>query len=125
MDNLSKCTTLTDATRVIHRERIAFIIINNKILFKKNTELSHYLWAKQLKIPEKDFSNLVRGFYKNGKASFYKGNFEYDDECIEYAKHFAPEIKKFCNADSLECWCGHKVGKVGEEWESLYFVGKF
>ena len=125
MENLSKRITLTDAEKAIHKERIAFIIIDNKIKFNKNTELSHYLWAKQLKIPEEDFPNLVRGFYKNGKASFYKGNFDYDDDCINCAKTFANIIKKFCGVDSLECWCGHKVGKVGEEWESIYFVGKF
>ena len=125
MKEYSKRTNLSQNEKNIHKERIAFMIIDDEILFLKNSELSHFMWAKQLGVPESIFSQIVRGYYKNGKASFYKGNFEYDNECIECAKRFATEIKEYVGVSSIECWCGHKVGKIGEEWPSLYFVGEF
>lgn len=120
--DLHKRDAVVDAEKDFHKNRVAFMIVENKLLFLENSEMSHFTWAKTLGIDEKHFEKLVRGFYKNNIATFYKGNFVYDAECIEVAKKFAKDVKSFVNASKLEVWCGHKIGKIGELWPPDFYV---
>lgn len=65
--------------------RIAFMIINNQILFLKDCVMSHNKWYKSLNLPEEKFSITIRGFVKDNMIIYYKGDFNYDDEVIEFA----------------------------------------
>lgn len=113
-----------DAEKDFHRRRTTFMIIDGEMRFLQNSEMSHYSWAMSLGIKDENFNKLVRGYYLDGRAVFYKGNFIYDDECIEHAKIFAPKVKEFVKADTMEIWCGQTVGKIGEFWPPTFYIGK-
>ena len=91
-----------------HQRRIAFIIINDEILFLKNSTLSHYEWYKELTGSEdrNEFNKLVRGYYLDGSVTFYKGDFKYDEECIKAANDYCYKIKDYCKVDKLKVYCG-------------------
>jgi len=63
-----------------HVSRIAFMIINNEIIYLENSKMSHIEWYKSLGYKEEDFNNIVRGYTKDNKIIFYKGDFLYDDK---------------------------------------------
>ena len=77
-----------------HKQRIAFIIYQDKVYYMKDTSLSHWEYAQTLGISKENFDTLCRGYYLNEKLIFYKGNFEYDDTLIDYAKQYFDEIKR-------------------------------
>ena len=56
-----------------HKQRTAFIIINNEVLFLTNSKLSHFEWAQTLGVNEEVFITLTRGYVLNGNIVFYKG----------------------------------------------------
>lgn len=116
-----------ETEKEFHKSRIAFMIIENDIIFLKNSTMSHYEWLKSLgiKMKKEDFNKIVRGFYLDGKAIFYKGNFEYDDDCISIAIKYALKVKEISNLDEIEVWCGQNIGEIGSLWTPKYFVGKF
>lgn len=99
-----------------HLSRVAFMIIDDKIYFLKNSDMSHYEWYKNLGFDEKKFNNIIRGYYKDGKIIFYKADFTYDvltKECaIKYAKTIMNEVNDF----NCDIWLGVKKGKIGEDW---------
>ena len=41
--------------RKFHKKRIAFMIINNEILFLESSEMSHYEWYISLNLKKQDF----------------------------------------------------------------------
>ena len=101
------------------------MIVKGKLLFLENSAMSHFEWARTLGVDEKTFEQLVRGYYKDGEIVFYKGNFVYDDECVRQAQRFATKIKTRANQTKVKVWCGLKVGKIGENWSPIFFVGEF
>lgn len=100
-----------------HERRVGFMILNGKIIFLENNKNSHYFWAKELGIKRDEFEQLVRGYYLNNRIIFYKGNFSYDNECINAAKNYSKQIKEFCKAGQTEVWCGVKVGNSDAIWD--------
>lgn len=96
-----------------HQQRTAFIILDNKVLYLKNSKLSHLQWAKELGIDEIKFNSLTRGYVLNNDIVFYKGNFEYDKQVITDAHKFAPQILKHCLLENAKVYAGLIVGEVG------------
>ena len=107
-----------------HKKRIAFIIYENRVFYMKDTSLSHWEYAQTLGISKEKFDTLCRGYYLNEKLIFYKGNFEYDDDLIDYAKQYFDEIKKELKLEKVNVYFGQKIGKIGEAWPPDYFYGE-
>jgi len=110
-----------EKTESFHSKRIAFLIINNDILFLKNSTMSHLQWAKSIGISEEKFNNITRGYCLNNDMVFYKGNFEFDDLVIEDANKFASKIKENCNLSFAKVYAGLDVGN-GEIWPPKKFL---
>lgn len=104
-----------------HKNRIAFMILGKRVLFLKNSTLSHLQWAQNLGIDIKKFNCLTRGYVLNGDIVFYKGNFEFDERVIEDAKNFSKAIKKECSLTSAKVYVGVVVGEHG----SIYPPDKY
>ena len=100
-----------------HKSRIAFMLIENKIIYLENSSMSHLEWYLSLGYEKEEFKNIIRGYYKEGKIVFYKDDFTYDNEVIEIAKKINDEIKKYANDKNAEVYVGVKKGKIGEIWE--------
>lgn len=120
--DLHKRSAGTKGERDFHKSRRAFMIIGDDIHFLEDSTMSHFDWAKTLGIGEAQFEKLVRGFFIDGRAVFYKGRFVYDDECISAAKKFGKRVKEYCNVKTLDVWCGQKVGKIGDIWPPDLFI---
>ena len=108
--------------RKFHKKRIAFMIINNEIIFLENSAMSHFEWYTSLNLKKEDFKNIVRGYIMDSRAVFYKGDFIYDDEVIEKAKEYGEIIKKKYNIKKLKISAGLKKGEKGEIWSSIMKV---
>ena len=107
-----------------HKQRVAFIIYQNKVYYMKDTSFSHWEFAQTIGISKEIFDTLCRGYYLNEKLIFYKGNFEYDNDLIEYAKQYFDEIKKELKLEKVNVYFGQKIGKIGEAWPPDYFYGE-
>ena len=107
-----------------HKRRVAFIIYENKVFYMKDSIFSHWEYAQTLGVSKETFDKLCRGYYLDGKLIFYKGNFEYDDELINYAKQFFDEIKDELKLEKVNVYFGQKIGKIGEAWPPDYFYGE-
>ena len=102
-----------------HKSRLAFMIIDDEIMYLENSGMSHIEWYRSLGLDENRFNDIVRGYYKNGRLIFYKGDFMYDDETIECAKKYARIIKEKVNDNNLEVWVGVEKGEIGTEWNPI------
>ena len=82
-----------DSARDFHRNRRAFIILNDELLFlPRNSALSHYEFCQMFNLDRDEFNSLCRGYYFDGRVVFYKDNFVYDETLIENALRHLPEI---------------------------------
>jgi hypothetical protein len=89
------------------KTRKAFLIVNNKIVFKPpGSSMSNYDFAMLLGITSKEFSNLIRGYYLDGHVVFYKGNYMYDDELIKEALTHLDYISRTVNDDEFDIYFG-------------------
>ena len=102
-----------DNVENFHKERIAFIILNNKILYLRHSKLSHLQWANSIGISETDFNSLTRGYILNNNVVFYKGNFDFDKQVLDDAMKFAKTIKLDCNLNNVKVYAGLIAGKPG------------
>ena len=102
-----------------HKERIAFLIINDSVLFLENSGMSHKEWFESLKIDTVDFEQVVRGYVKDNNIVFYKGDFIYDDEVIKKAYEFYKHIMEKTHLHNADVYCGVQKGKVGEVWKFI------
>ena len=114
----------SNAVQDFHKQRIAFIIYQDNVYYMKDSILSHWEFAQTIGISKENFDTLCRGYYLNEKLIFYKGNFEYDDDLIEYAKQYFDEIKKELKLEKVKVYFGQKIGKIGEAWPPDYFYGE-
>lgn len=101
----------------LHTSRIAFMIINDEILYLINSEMSHKEWYTSLNLNLDNFDNIVRGYVKNNKIFYYKGDFTYDEEVINTAKKTMNQIRNETNNINAEVYVGINKGKPNEEWE--------
>lgn len=98
------------------------MIINNEVLFLRESCMSHFEWYISLNLPVEKFDDVVRGYYKNGRIIFYKGDFLYDNEVIEYAKCYGNYIKEKAKDSDALIFAGVNKGKAGEVWEPIVKV---
>lgn len=110
---------MNDLEKKFHNSRIAFMIIDNEILYLENSSMGHIEWYRSLGYDENNFENVVRGYYKDGKIIFYKGDFIYDSETIEWAKKVYKDIMKKVNNMNSEVWVGVEKKEVGKEWPPI------
>ena len=110
--------------RDFHKQRIAFVIINNEIHFIKNSEMSHWEYCKNLSISKEIFNTLTRGYYYNGKIVFYNNNFTYDNNVIEEGLNYIVKIKEECNIDKAEIYFGLIIDKTQIIWPCDLHYGK-
>lgn len=96
-----------------HKERTAFIILDNKVVYLKNSELSHLQWAESLGIDETTFNSLTRGYVLNNNIVFYKGNFDFDKQVINHANKFAKQILNDCLLKTAKVYAGVIIGEIG------------
>lgn len=102
-----------------HQSRVAFMIIENEVIFLRNSSMSHFEWYLSLGLPSDKFDEIIRGYYKEGRIIFYKGDFLYDDEVIEVAKCYGDYIRQEVgDADAL-LFAGVKKGEIGEVWDPV------
>ena len=102
-----------------HKNRVAFLIINDEILFLQNSGMSHYDWAKSLgeeKFDINDFNKITRGYTLENNIYFYSGNFEVNDKVIADAKNYTPIICEKFGLSSPNVYGGMNVGEVGTVW---------
>ena len=96
-----------------HKRRIAFMIIDDEVNLLRNSEMSHYEWAKTLEISEEKFNLITRGYVFENRIVFYKGNFDFDEQVILEANKYAEEIKNACNLTTCSVYVGLIVGEKG------------
>lgn len=109
-----------------HRERIAFVILDNKLVVNDNPDddRDHQHWlTEDFKITIKEFERLTRGYIKPGRIQLFIGS---KFECINpdtlRLDHLLDLIclhnKKFGNND-IQVFNGVHIGKVGDIWEPI------
>ena len=108
-----KLNSIQQNVEDFHKQRTAFIIINNEVLFLTNSKLSHFEWAQSLGVNEEVFITLTRGYVLNGNIVFYKGKFEFDDNVVADAHTYAKKIKSKCGLKVARVYAGVVVGEIG------------
>ncbi len=99
-----------------HKKRIAFLIINNEIMFLQDSTMSHYDWAKSIG-QEDNFNSITRGYFIDNNIYFYYGNFDVNDNVVSDAKKYTPIICKKFNISNPNVYGGMIVGEVGTVWQ--------
>ena len=112
-----------DEARDFHKQRKAFIVLNNNLEFlPEGSSLSHFEYCKQKGLSKDEFNKITRGYYLNGNVIFYKNNFVYDDKLIDEALKYVNEISSKLNKPEFEIY----FGQLPEQNFALdYHYGKF
>ena len=100
----------------LHKKRIAFMIINNEIMFLQNSPMTHYEWAKSIGADLTNFDKVTRGFVLNNEIFFYQGYFDVNDQVILDAKKYTGIICENFNLKNPNVFAGMEVGEVGTRW---------
>ena len=96
-----------------HKERIAFMIVNDIPIYLKNSPLSHTQRAEELGISKEKFTTLTRGYYFNGNLVFYHRDWSFDEKTIADAKTYSKQIMEDNNISQAKVYCGVIKQKVG------------
>ena len=105
--------------------KILFMILDNQVVYLPNGSMDHREWYVSLGRNSEDFDNVIRGFIIDGKIVFFKGmNFNYDQEVINAATIFAPNIRSLLQNPNLEVYCGIVVNSYGEKWEPVLKINE-
>ena len=104
-----------------NKERVAFAIIENNILFMSNSEMDDKEWlVKGNIVTESKFNSITRGLIKDNKIYFYTGDFKTNEQVENDALE---NIKHLCRALDILVpniiYCGMKKGEIGTLWEPL------
>lgn len=76
-----------------HAERIAFVIMNNKIIYLNSSFFTHNSWFESYGIDKAKYNKIIRGFYYNNEIRFYVGeNFETNEKVELAAIKYYPKI---------------------------------
>lgn len=110
--------------RDFHKRRIAFIVIDNKLYYIKNSEKSHWEFCQERNISKEQFNEMTRGYYIDGNIVFYKGNFTYDSDLISDAMKYIIRIKEDCKLSKMKIYFGQIVPKKDEPWKYDYYYGE-
>ena len=112
-----------DSTRDFHKQRKAFIILNNNVYFLPDgSYMSHFEYCKKIGLDKETFNSITRGYYLNDKLVFYKDNFTYDNNLIEESLNFIDEISDELKVDEFEIYFGHLPE---ENFKLDYYYGKY
>lgn len=109
--------------RDFHKQRIAFVILNNEIYFIRNSEMSHWEYCQSINVTKEVFDSLTRGYYLNGNIVFYKDNFTYDNNVIAEGLKYLVRIKEECHIDKANIYFGLIVDKTKKIWPFDYHYG--
>lgn len=120
-----ECENRTEVQRDLHKNRVAFIIVSDKIYYIEKNDKSHFELAQELGINKQQFDELCRGFFYKDYIVFYKGYFTYDDKMVDEALQFVNEIKNHVEVEKVKVYCGQKVGSPNEIWPPDKFIGEF
>lgn len=109
--------------RDFHKQRKAFIILNNKIEFLPDgSSMSHFEYCQTKGISKEDFNKITRGYYLDGKVVIYKDNFIYDDELINEALSYLDEISQRIMQTEFDIYFGQLPN---ENFALDYYYGKY
>jgi len=113
-----------DEARDFHRQRKAFVIINNKLDFLPDgSKMSHYEYCQTKGLSKEEFNKITRGYYLNGRGLvIYKDNFVYDDELINETLLFIDEIATKISQTEFEIYFGQLPEK---NFELDYHYGRY
>lgn len=113
-----------DEARVFHKRRTAFIVIEDKLYYIKNSEQSHWEFCQKRGVSKEQFNKMTRGYYIDGNIVFYKGNFTYDEELIKDGLKYIMKIKEDCKLGKMKIYFGLRIPEKDEPWEYNYYYGK-
>ncbi len=109
--------------RDFHKNRIAFVIIDNKINFIENSEMSHWEYCQTLNVSKEKFNELIRGYYYSQRVVFYKDNFTYDDNVIKEGLKYIVKIKEKCKFEKADIYFGLIIDKSKTVWPCDFHYG--
>ena len=93
--------------RDFHKQRRAFIILDNNLEFlPEGSSMSHFEYCQSKGMSKEQFNKITRGFYLIENAVFYKDNFIYDDSVIEEALEHISELANKLNIEKFEIYFG-------------------
>lgn len=109
--------------RDFHKQRKAFIILNDNLEFlPEGSGMSHFEYCQTKGMDKDTFNKITRGYYLNGKVIFYKDNFIYDDKLIAEALNYLEEISLKILINEFDIY----FGQLPEENFALDFhYGKY
>lgn len=112
-----------DEAREFHKQRNAFIILNDMLEFlPEESKKSHFEYCQTKGLDKNTFNKITRGYYLNGKVIFYKDNFMFDENVISEALDYLKEIASKVAADEFEIY----FGQVPEEnFAPRFHYGKY
>lgn len=113
-----------DEAREFHKRRIAFIVIEDKLYYIKNSEQSHWEFCQKRGVSKEQFNKMTRGYYIDGNIVFYKGNFTYDEDLIKDGLKYIMKIKEDCKLGEMQIYFGLRIPKENEPWIYDYYYGK-
>ena len=96
-----------DNARELHKQRKAFIILNNNVYFlPEGSSMSHFEYCQKIGLDKETFNQITRGYYLNGNLVFYKDNFIYDDALIEESLNHVNEIATILKLEEFDIYFG-------------------
>lgn len=112
-----------DEARDFHKNRKAFIILNNMLEFlPEGSAMSHFEYCQTKGLDKNSFNKITRGYYLNGNVVFYKDNFIFDENVISEALSHLEEISSKVSVNEFEIY----FGQLPEENFALDFhYGKY
>lgn len=112
-----------EEVRDFHRQRKAFIILNNVLEFLPDgSSMSHFEYCQTRGLDKEKFNKITRGFYLNDKVIFYKDNFIFDDDVINEALNYLDEIAIKVSSSGFEI----HFGELPEEnFAPAFYYGKY
>ena len=112
-----------DEARDFHKQRKAFIILNDVLEFlPEGSTMSHYEYCQSKGLSKDEFNKITRGFYLNSNLIFYKDNFIYDDDLIKESLTHVNEIASILKLDEFNIY----FGQLPENnFAPDYYYGKY
>lgn len=96
-----------DEARDFHKQRKAFIILNDKLEFlPEESTMSHFEYCQTKGLDKDSFNKITRGYYLNGNVVFYKDDFIFDDNVINEALNYIEEISSKVLVSEFEIYFG-------------------
>lgn len=106
-----------------HRNRKAFIILNNTLEFLPvGEDMTHYEYCKSKGISKDKFNEIIRGYYLNNYVVFYKDNFIYDEEVINISLNYLEEISLKFSVIEFDVYFGQLPD---DDFKLDYYYGRY